>query len=53
MAGEREHIREIEEVLSGVRSSRVDIVVQSWLRCIDTHRLDPARPTEAYIVLTG
>ncbi|TIP05917.1 MAG: sigma-54-dependent Fis family transcriptional regulator [Mesorhizobium sp.] len=50
MAGEREHIREIEEVLSGARSVRDDIVVQSWLRCIDTHRLDPARPTEAYIV---
>lgn len=50
MAGEREHIREIEQVLSGARSIRDDIVVQSWLRCIDTHRLDPARPTEAYIV---
>jgi transcriptional regulator of acetoin/glycerol metabolism len=50
MAGEREHIREIEQVLSGARSVRDDIVVQSWLRCIDTHRLDPARPTEAYIV---
>ncbi|KUM28014.1 AAA family ATPase [Mesorhizobium loti] len=50
MAGEREHIREIEEVLSGARSARDEIVVQSWLRCIDTHRLDPARPTEAYIV---
>ncbi|RUU56986.1 sigma-54-dependent Fis family transcriptional regulator [Mesorhizobium sp. M2C.T.Ca.TU.002.02.1.1] len=50
MAGEREHIREIEQVLSGARSARDDIVVQSWLRCIDTHRLDPARPTEAYIV---
>ena len=50
MAGEREHIREIEQVLSGARSARDDVVVQSWLRCIDTHRLDPARPTEAYIV---
>ncbi|MBZ9846663.1 hypothetical protein LB565_01445 [Mesorhizobium sp. CA14] len=52
MAGERKHIREIDQVLSGVRSYRDDIVVQSWLRCIDIHRLDPARPTEAYIVLT-
>lgn len=50
MAGEREHIREIEQVLSGVRSVRDDIVVQSWQRCVDTHRLDPAKPTEAYIV---
>ncbi|WP_296747050.1 sigma-54-dependent Fis family transcriptional regulator [Mesorhizobium sp.] len=50
MAGEREHIREIEQVLSGVRSVRDDVVVQSWQRCVDTHRLDPAKPTEAYIV---
>ncbi|TPO11340.1 sigma-54-dependent Fis family transcriptional regulator [Mesorhizobium sp. CU2] len=50
MAGEREHIREIEQVLSGARSARDNVVVQSWLRCVDTHRLDPARPTEAYIV---
>jgi len=50
MAGDREHIREIEQVLSGARSASDDVVVQSWLRCIDTHRLDPARPTEAYIV---
>jgi transcriptional regulator of acetoin/glycerol metabolism len=50
VAGEREHIREIEQVLSGRRSARDDVVVKSWLRCVDTHRLDPARPTEAYIV---
>lgn len=50
MAGE--HIREIEQVLSGVRSSRDDVIVQSWLRCIDTRRLDPARPIQAHIVLT-
>ncbi|MBZ9994640.1 sigma-54-dependent Fis family transcriptional regulator [Mesorhizobium sp. BH1-1-4] len=50
MAGEREHIREIEQVLSGGRSARDEVVVKSWLRCVGTHRLDPARPTEAYIV---
>jgi transcriptional regulator of acetoin/glycerol metabolism len=50
MAAEREHIREIERVLSGAASVRDDIVVTSWKRCVDTHRLDPARPTEAYIV---
>ncbi len=50
MAGEREHIREIEQVLCGGQSARDHVVVQSWLRCVDTHRLDPTRPTEAYIV---
>ena len=50
MAAEREHILEIERVLSGAESVRDDIVVNSWKRCVDTHRLDPARPTEAYIV---
>ncbi|WP_181182613.1 hypothetical protein [Mesorhizobium sp. B3-1-9] len=52
MAGERERIREIEQVLSGARSARDDIVVQSWMRRIDTHRLGTARPIEIYIVLT-
>lgn len=50
MATEREHILEIERVLSGAQSVRDDIVVSSWKRCVDAHGLDPARPTEAYIV---
>jgi transcriptional regulator of acetoin/glycerol metabolism len=50
VATERDHILEIERVLSGAASARDDIVVTSWKRCVDTHRLDPTRPTEAYIV---
>jgi len=50
MAAQRDHIQEIERVLSGAASVRDDIVVNSWKRCVDKHRLDPARPTEAYIV---
>lgn len=53
MATEREHILEIERVLSGARSVRDDVVVSSWKRCVDAHGLDPARPTEAYIVPDG
>lgn len=47
---EREHIREIEGVLAGASSPRDSVVVRSWLRCVDEHKLDPTRPTEAYIV---
>ena len=50
MEAERDHIREIEGVLAGASSRRDPTVVKSWLRCVDEHRLDPARPTEAYIV---
>jgi transcriptional regulator of acetoin/glycerol metabolism len=44
------HIREIERVGLGQASSRDRSVVQSWLRCLNDYRLDPARPQEAYIV---
>ncbi|MFX6036073.1 hypothetical protein ABTE74_22055, partial [Acinetobacter baumannii] len=47
---ESDHIREIERVLSGAASARDGTVVRSWLRCVDEHKLDPTRPTEAYIV---
>ncbi|ACB95836.1 sigma-54-dependent Fis family transcriptional regulator [Beijerinckia indica] len=47
---EGDHIEEIERVLSGAVSTRDSTVVRSWLRCVDEHKLDPARPTEAYIV---
>ncbi len=50
MAVERDHILEIERVLAGASTLRDDVVVTSWKRCVDTHRLDPARPTEVYIV---
>lgn len=44
------HVEEIERVASGGASARDWPVVQSWLRCLNDHRLDPARPQEAYIV---
>ncbi|MEK1886447.1 MAG: sigma-54-dependent Fis family transcriptional regulator [Phyllobacterium sp.] len=45
-----EHIREIEAVSLGGNSNRDETVVQSWLRCITQHKLDPAQSCEAYIV---
>ena len=45
-----EHIREIEAVSLGGNSNRDETVVQSWLRCITQHKLDPAQNCEAYIV---
>ncbi|MCR4266548.1 sigma-54-dependent Fis family transcriptional regulator [Nitratireductor sp. ZSWI3] len=45
-----DHIREIEKVGMGMPTSRDEIVVKSWLRCLEKHRLDPARSCEAFIV---
>ncbi|MCO4319112.1 sigma-54-dependent Fis family transcriptional regulator [Phyllobacterium sp. 21LDTY02-6] len=50
MVPHSEHIREIESVGLGAATGRDDNVVQSWLRCINEHRLDPAQSCEAYIV---
>lgn len=44
------HIREIEAVSQGAPASRDPVVVQSWLRCIEKHRLDPAARAQAYIL---
>ncbi|WP_186400513.1 sigma-54-dependent Fis family transcriptional regulator [Stappia sp. P2PMeth1] len=44
------HIREIERVAMGGASGRDMPVVQSWLRCVNDYRLDPAQAQEAYIV---
>jgi transcriptional regulator of acetoin/glycerol metabolism len=48
-----DHIREIERVGLGATTGRDPTVVQSWLRCIRDHRLDPAQACEAYIVPAG
>lgn len=50
MFSHSEHIREIESVGLGATTGRDEKVVQSWLRCINEHRLDPAQACEAYIV---
>jgi transcriptional regulator of acetoin/glycerol metabolism len=47
------HIREIERVAMGGASGRDTPVVQSWLRCLNDYRLDPATAQEAYIVPDG
>ncbi len=44
------HIREIETVALGAASRRDPTVRRSWLRCIETHKLDPSRSCEAYIL---
>ncbi|QFI69627.1 sigma-54-dependent Fis family transcriptional regulator [Sinorhizobium alkalisoli] len=45
-----DHVREIERAGRGLPVSRDDMVVKSWLRCLEHHRLDPAQTCEAYIV---
>ncbi|WP_299130057.1 sigma-54-dependent Fis family transcriptional regulator [uncultured Amaricoccus sp.] len=53
MAADAEHIREVENVAMGRASTRDPWVVQSWLRCINEHRLDPSRACEAFILSEG
>jgi len=50
MFSHSDHIREIERVGRGLPVSRDGVVVKSWLRCLEYHRLDPAQTCEAYIV---
>ncbi|MDD2867444.1 sigma-54-dependent Fis family transcriptional regulator [Neomegalonema sp.] len=44
------HIKEIERVALGALSRRDAPVVESWLRCLNDYKLDPAAAQEAYIV---
>lgn len=44
------HIREIETVSQGGVATRDPVVVESWLRCVRKHGLDPAARAEAYIL---
>ncbi|SMO64186.1 Transcriptional regulator of acetoin/glycerol metabolism [Paracoccus laeviglucosivorans] len=50
MDADLHHIREIEAVSQGVMATRDPVVVESWLRCIEKHRLDPAVRAQAYIL---
>ncbi len=50
MAAAAEHIREVENVAMGRASRRDPWVVESWLRCINEHRLDSTRACEAFIL---
>ncbi|MCC8981987.1 sigma-54-dependent Fis family transcriptional regulator [Bradyrhizobium acaciae] len=50
MISARSHVEEIAHVALGKGSLRDAPVVQSWLRCLNDYRLDPAQAQEAYIV---
>ncbi|WP_054005820.1 sigma-54-dependent Fis family transcriptional regulator [Cypionkella psychrotolerans] len=50
MQSDIEHIREIEGAARHGSGSRDPLVVQSWLRCLDKHGLDPTARAEAYIL---
>lgn len=50
MGTDLHHIREIEAVSQGAAPARDPVVVQSWLRCLEKHRLDPSARSEAYIL---
>jgi len=47
------HIHEIERTCMGAASERDALVIESWRRCVEQHRLDPAQSCEAYIVPDG
>lgn len=46
----QEHTAEIERVMRGHATGRDGAVQESWRRCIETHGLDPARPSPVHIV---
>lgn len=50
MDSDLSHIREIEAVSQGGRGARDPVVVESWLRCVQKHGLDPTVRAEAYIL---
>lgn len=45
-----EHLREIDQVLSGGKMGRDPFVVQSWRRCVEQYGLDPTKPSPPHIV---
>jgi sigma-54 dependent transcriptional regulator, acetoin dehydrogenase operon transcriptional activator AcoR len=45
-----EHLREIDQVLSGGRIGRDAYVAQSWRRCVEQYGLDPSKPSPPHIV---
>src|SRR5450830_1416477 len=50
------HVQEIEAFGLGYSNrgqERDRAVLRSWRRCIDSHRLDPARTSEAHVVTEG
>ncbi|MBA4491487.1 sigma-54-dependent Fis family transcriptional regulator [Paracoccus sp. S1E-3] len=47
---DKDHAAEIERVMRGQSTGRDGAVAESWRRCIETHGLDPTRPSPAHIV---
>lgn len=47
---DRDHVHEIDQVLSGRPSERDRVVAQSWRRCVEQYGMDPAKPNPAHIV---
>jgi sigma-54 dependent transcriptional regulator, acetoin dehydrogenase operon transcriptional activator AcoR len=45
-----EHLREIDQVLSGGRIARDAFVAQSWRRCVEQYGMDPSKPSPPHIV---
>ncbi len=50
MEHELSHVREIEAAAEGRPPGRDRVVVESWLRCLNQHRLDPTARSEAFIL---
>lgn len=47
---DKDHVAEIDRVLRGQATGRDSVVSDSWRRCVESHGLDPARPSPAHIV---
>lgn len=45
-----QHVREIVDASEGKQTSRDTVVVESWLRCLNDHKLDPEHKGEARIL---
>lgn len=50
---DRDHVEEIDRVLRGQDTGRDPLVTDSWLRCVETYGMDPARADPAHIVTDG
>ncbi|UAB71388.1 sigma-54-dependent Fis family transcriptional regulator [Vibrio sp. SCSIO 43132] len=46
----RSHIQEVESAISGNEVERDHMILNSWKRCVETHRLEPSSLKEAYIL---
>lgn len=50
---DRDHVEEIDRVLRGHDTGLDQMVADSWLRCVETYGMDPARADPAHIVTDG